>query len=28
MPCGNPGYRTMLDADLDGLACEPLPIRR
>ena len=25
---GNPGYRAMLDADADGLACEPLPIRR
>lgn len=28
IPRGSPGYRTMLDADLDGLACEPLRGRR
>jgi len=25
---GQPGYRIGLDADLDGVACEPLPLRR
>ena len=25
IPAGSPGYRVPLDADLDGLACEPLP---
>jgi len=25
---GQPGYRLALDADLDGIACEPIPLRR
>ena len=25
---GEPGYRPQLDADNDGIACEPIPYRR
>lgn len=25
---GDPNYRVYLDADLDGIACEPVPVRR
>ncbi len=27
IPAGSPGYRTRLDADGDGLACEPYSVR-